>query len=96
MQRERGRIVCPECGTELEVTRASAALQVVVTVVAAMAVLAVVPFMQRHNASRALGVVFAVVIICSAGVLAYLFLSRFRVEESLSVRADSRLDRRND
>ena len=80
----------------LEVTPESATLQVVVTMVAAMAMLAVALFMQRHNASRALAVAVVVVSMCSVGVLSYLFLSRFRAQKSLSIQADRYPDTRND
>ena len=81
-QAERGRIICPKCGAELEVRPASAAAQVPFVVLAGV----IGARSIVRDSSHAL-VNFAMLLLFLAFVAigSYLFLSRFRARKSLSL-----------
>lgn len=96
-QCERGHIVCPQCGAELEVTPASGALQVVVVMIVALTMIAAAAVMARHEVPTTLVVLTLVAVLASVGVASYLFLSRFRPRKSLSISpARGRIGKLND
>ena len=83
--RERGHIVCPECGSELEVTPVSGALQVALLVLAGLTMSAVAWLMARHETPTPLVVLTVVVVLGSECLVGYLLLSRFRARSRLSL-----------
>jgi len=86
-QQERGRIRCPCCETELELTPANFVMQIAFVLGATAAIWPAVDFMRRSEWASLLAGVALAGLIVPATVATYLLLGQWRVKPSKSILA---------